>query len=137
MGNKKYWSWGPSRACVQAGSPLYHVINMNTRTWGSPYSKTYLVDWGHVVKKVFRIDMAIRWFDVIQPVYYKIRNIWIRDRSCEHHLCFADLENSIDEEILKHDPNCYVFSAFELLVSFANKVELVCVLVLDLFTGRM
>ena len=30
-------SWGPSRACVQAGSPLYHVINMNTRTWVSPY----------------------------------------------------------------------------------------------------
>ena len=24
--------WGPSRACVQAGLPLYHVINMNTRT---------------------------------------------------------------------------------------------------------
>ena len=25
-------AWGLSRACVQAGSPLYHVINMNTRT---------------------------------------------------------------------------------------------------------
>ena len=24
--------WGPSSACVQAGSLLYHVINMNTRT---------------------------------------------------------------------------------------------------------
>ena len=22
--------WGPSTACVQAGSPLFHVINMNT-----------------------------------------------------------------------------------------------------------
>ena len=25
--------WGPSRACVQAGPFLYHVINMNIRTW--------------------------------------------------------------------------------------------------------
>ena len=25
--------WGPSRACVQAGPVLYHVINRNTRTW--------------------------------------------------------------------------------------------------------
>ena len=24
--------WGPSRACVQAGPALYHVINMDTRT---------------------------------------------------------------------------------------------------------
>ena len=24
--------WGPSRACVQAGPALYHVINKNTRT---------------------------------------------------------------------------------------------------------
>ena len=31
-----FLTWGPSRACVQAGSPLYHVTNMNTRTWGSP-----------------------------------------------------------------------------------------------------
>ena len=25
--------WGPSRACVQAGPALYHMINKNTRTW--------------------------------------------------------------------------------------------------------
>ena len=30
--------WGPSRACVQAVSPLFHVINMNTPSWGSPFS---------------------------------------------------------------------------------------------------
>ena len=27
------FKWGPSRACVQAGLALYHVININTRTW--------------------------------------------------------------------------------------------------------
>ena len=26
-------TWGPSRACVQASPALYHMINMDTRTW--------------------------------------------------------------------------------------------------------
>ena len=38
--NKQWGSW---RACVQAGLPLYHVINMNTRTWESPQLKFFEV----------------------------------------------------------------------------------------------
>ena len=32
--NSAVWGqWGPSRACVQVGLALYHVINVNTCTW--------------------------------------------------------------------------------------------------------
>ena len=32
-------NWGSSRACVQTGPALYHVINMNTRTWNCVWHK--------------------------------------------------------------------------------------------------
>ena len=35
------WEWGPSRACVQAGPALFHVINKNTRTWDCGLRKTF------------------------------------------------------------------------------------------------